>query len=82
MNGFDEEIQDAEALMDGMVALPSDINASPAMAANAAKRMLHTMQPERPLCLMEESKSIMESILEENRARATNGSVSSPVARS
>jgi len=65
-----DELEDLEALQQAMLALPSDINATPANAPDAARRLLHTMQPERPLALMDNSKTIMENILQEHKEHA------------
>lgn len=62
-----DELKDLEALMEAMVVLPSDVNATPANAADAARRLLHTMQSQRPLALMNESKNVMENIIAEHR---------------
>lgn len=63
--GFDVEVHDLDALVLAMKQLPSDINASPAGAYSAAKRMLHTLQPKLPFRLMHDTKNVMESIIEE-----------------
>ncbi|CAJ1939011.1 unnamed protein product [Cylindrotheca closterium] len=61
-----EELDDLDALEKGMMELPSDINSTPANAADAARRVLKTLQPQLPLTLLKDSKTIMENILQEH----------------
>jgi hypothetical protein len=70
-----EEIHDLPRALNQAIMkdLPSDINATPANASNAARRLLKTMHAatQRPLTLMnDDSKQLMENILEEEQQRA------------
>jgi hypothetical protein len=67
LHDMEEELRDMDALMEAMMELPSDINSTPANAADAAHRALHTLQPDLPLALMEDSKAVMENILQEHK---------------
>lgn len=78
MPSMQDESHDLEALMEAMMVLPSDINSTPANAVDAARRLLHTMQPQRPLALMNDSKNIMESILQEHERNKKAGTLSPP----
>ena len=62
------EVDDLCALIKAMRKIPSDINASPTNASNAAKRMLHCLPQDRPFMLMDDTKKVMESILREEEA--------------
>ncbi|KAL3933107.1 MAG: hypothetical protein SGBAC_010540 [Bacillariaceae sp.] len=68
-------IEDMKALEEAMLCLPSDINASPGEAPDAARRLLHTLQPERPLALMNDSKMIMERIQADAEVRKSSKSI-------
>jgi hypothetical protein len=63
-----KEVDDLRALIKAMRQIPSDINASPTNASNAAKRMLHCLPEDRPFMLMDDTKTVMESILREEAA--------------
>jgi hypothetical protein len=64
------EIKDMCAIITAMRKIPSDLNASPTNALNAAKRMLHCLPPDRPFQLMNDTKNVMESILHEAEVEA------------
>ncbi|CAJ1957013.1 unnamed protein product [Cylindrotheca closterium] len=64
---MEAELEDLDALMEGMMALPSDINSTPANAADAARRLLKTLQPQLPLTLLKDSKNVMEDVLQEHK---------------
>lgn len=66
-----EEIDDLCAIINAMRRIPSDLNASPTNALNAAKRMLHCLPPDRPFQLMDDTKNVMESILREAEPKET-----------
>lgn len=63
-----KEADDLCALIRAMRQIPSDINASPTNASNAAKRMLHCLPRERPFMMMDDTKRVMQSILNEEEA--------------
>ena len=58
-----DEIKDLEAIVSAMKQIPSDINAAPSNARNAAQRLLHTLQPKLPFAMMTDAKKVMETIL-------------------
>jgi hypothetical protein len=60
---MESEVRDLMSIADAMKKIPSDLNASPGNAKNAAKRMLATLQPNLPFLLARDSKTVMESIL-------------------
>jgi hypothetical protein len=60
---MESEVRDLMSIADAMKKIPSDLNASPGNAKNAAKRMLATLQPNLPFLLAKDSKTVMESIL-------------------
>jgi hypothetical protein len=55
-------------LVKAMRDIPSDINASPANAVSAAKRMIHCLPCEMPFMMMEDTKKVMLAILREEEA--------------
>ena len=55
-------------LVKAMREIPSDINASPANAAGAARRMIHCLPQEMPFMMMEDTKKVMLAILREEEA--------------
>ena len=61
----DKEVKALLVIADSMKKIPNDLNASPATAENAAKRMLATMQPTLPFLLAKESRSVVEAIIQE-----------------
>ncbi|CAJ1939009.1 unnamed protein product [Cylindrotheca closterium] len=63
---LEDELDDLYALQEGMLELPSDVNSTPANARDAARRVLKTLQPDLPLVLMKDSKTIMKNILHEH----------------
>jgi hypothetical protein len=63
---MEEETRDLVEIVQAMKNLPSDINATPANAASAARRMLCTLQNERPFVLMDDAKRAMEALLVED----------------
>lgn len=71
-DGLDREVEDLAAISAAMKKIPSDLNASPANAASAARRMLATLQPNLPFLLAKDSKNVMESILREEEEEAKN----------
>ena len=60
---LDLEVQDLYLITTAMKKIPSDLNASPGNAQDAARRMLATLQPNLPFLLAKDSKNVMESIL-------------------
>jgi RecG-like helicase len=75
MNDMDNEVHDLTAIADAMKKIPSDLNASPANAQNAAKRMLATIQPNLPFNLAKDSKRVMEAILKEEQESEVFGKI-------
>lgn len=67
------EVDSVFDLMKAMREIPSDINASPANASSAAKRMLHCLPREMPFMMMEDTKKVMETILLEEEAENAAG---------
>ncbi|KAL7557357.1 hypothetical protein ACA910_020225 [Epithemia clementina (nom. ined.)] len=61
--GMDQEVQDVKEICRAMKRIPSDLNATPGNAYNAAQRMKKTLQPELPFLLMKETKNVVESII-------------------
>ena len=61
-----KEKEDLSAIVHAMKKIPSDLNASPSQAHSAASRLLATLQPSLSLKLMQDSKNVMESILNED----------------
>jgi len=62
---METEVHDLMSIAGAMKKLPSDLQATPGNAKNAAKRMLATLQPNLPFTLAKESKTVMEEILQE-----------------
>lgn len=60
-----EESSEMGNLIIAMKSLPNDVNPSPSNQQGAAKRLLHTLPEDKPFVLMNESVSVMESILKE-----------------
>jgi hypothetical protein len=65
---MEKEVEDLCVLIKAMRQIPSDINASPTNASSAAKRMLHCLPRDRPFLLMDDTQTVMESILQEEEA--------------
>lgn len=55
--------KDLTIIADALKKIPSDLQATPGNAENAARRMLATQQPILPFLLAKESKQVMEAIL-------------------
>jgi len=62
-------LDDMEALIDALRNLPSDINPTPASAADAASRIVHTLPDNMAFELMNDSRDAMRSIMTEETAR-------------
>jgi hypothetical protein len=75
VTGLDDEVHDLTSIADAMKKMPSDLNASPANAENAARRMLATMQPNMPFNLAKDSKRVMEAILKEEQESEVFGKI-------
>ena len=67
VNEVKEDVKDLNTIVNAMKRIPSDLNASPANSADAARRMLATLQPNLPFNLAKDSEEVMQSILEEDQ---------------
>lgn len=67
-NTMSEEIHDLNVIARAHKEIPTDINAAPSNAESAAWRLLKTLPPKLPFLLMEDSKRVMENILDEEAA--------------
>lgn len=65
IDGMEKEVDELCHIIKAMRKLPSDINASPANAQSAARRMRHTLPSKLPFLLMCDAKNVVDSILAE-----------------